>query len=101
MPLLYPNRKPIPDTVKRDVRKRANNCCESCGDEGKLEFHHLTYLIEPCNSTYKRDWFGLIFGKEKPDDLMLLCRQCHYNEHLDFNGDFWADPDNHPEKNMV
>ena len=99
MPPLYPNRKPIPDIVKRAVRERAGNCCEECGDEGKLEFHHLAYLNT--NSNYHRDWFGLKFGAETPEDLMLLCRECHHQQHRDFNGDFWADPDDHPERNMV
>ena len=99
MPPLYPDRKPIPDTVKRAVRERAGNCCEECGDEGKLEFHHLAYLNT--NSNYHRDWFGLIFGAETHEDLALLCRECHHQQHRDLNGYFWADPDDHPERNMV
>jgi len=90
---LFPNRKPIPNIVKQEVKERADNCCENCGHAGRLEYHHLRYYVEACNSNYHREWFGLVFGKERSEDLLLLCRECHHQKHLDFNGDFWADPE--------
>jgi 5-methylcytosine-specific restriction endonuclease McrA len=85
-PPLYPDRAPIPADVRRDVLQRAGGRCENCGDAGPLEMHHMTY-------SWGREGLDLIFGHERPGDLMALCRSCHLGEHLDINGDFWADPD--------
>lgn len=72
---------PIPAATRRLVAQRANGVCERCGDKpllfAKLELHHRHYETE---------------GREQPHDLMLLCRSCHRDEHVDLNGDFWADP---------
>jgi hypothetical protein len=73
----------IPHTVRRAVFARAKNRCEECGADTKLELHHLTYDYSPLE---------LIFGREMPDDLRALCRQCHHEAHIDPAGDFWVDP---------
>lgn len=40
--------------------------CEGCGDSERLEVHHLSYDR---------------FGKERVQDLMVLCHLCHAREH--------------------
>jgi hypothetical protein len=40
--------------------------------------HHLNYDNE---------------GLETVNDLVVYCRRCHLNAHLDLNRDFWADPE--------
>ncbi len=82
---------PIPVEVRNAVLARAKGRCECCGCIRPLEMHHTTYdLIEVTN--YHRDFGDLIFGHETPAVLLALCRDCHLAEHLDINGDFWADP---------
>lgn len=34
-----------------------------------------------------------IFGRETPGDLLLLCRDCHHDMHVDAAGLFWPDPE--------
>lgn len=46
--------------------KRANFRCQSCNREGRLEVHHTTYAQ---------------LGREQMHHLLVLCRQCHQNEH--------------------
>ena len=71
----------LPDSVKREVRKRAQGHCELCGIPCPGEIHHKTY------SHLYRD------GDLTPaDDLQLLCRDCHKASHTDPAGDFWVDP---------
>jgi len=54
----------------RNRRKQAliaaNFRCEICGSTEDLHVHHLNY---------KR------VGREKKEDLQVLCDQCHKNEH--------------------
>lgn len=56
----------------QDVRRRFwasglhNHACYVCGHRGKLEVHH---------ASYKR------IGREKLNDLRLLCRNCHQKVH--------------------
>ena len=67
----------LPRGAVNEVYLRAGGVCEDCGDdECRLEMHHLRYT-----------------GHETPDDLALLCRDCHHNRHIDRNGEFWADPE--------
>lgn len=68
---------PIPLATQQAVRKRANGRCECCGERAKLELHHKHYETE---------------GRETPDDLSALCRDCHKGEHVAPNGVFYADP---------
>ena len=54
--------------IRKAALRRANYECEQCGARNtKLDVHHLTY-----------DRFG---GNEEPDDLEVLCRDCHDKEH--------------------
>lgn len=85
---LLRKQNPIPMNVRREVLKRANSHCEFCGEKKALELHHLTY-------DYYRDakhWIP-IFGRETPDDLRALCRDCHRGEHTGPFGEFYADPE--------
>lgn len=60
--------------TRADALKRADHECESCGAFGSpLQVHHLTYER---------------VGKERPDDLQVLCRSCHAAEHPDAD---WKD----------
>jgi 5-methylcytosine-specific restriction endonuclease McrA len=87
-PPLYPDRKPIPDDVREAVLKRANGNCENCGrDNTPLEMHHLRYVIR-----HSHKWEEEVFGKETPDDLQALCRNCHLGKHT-VQGVFFADPE--------
>jgi len=78
----------IPDRVRRKVLVRSRGVCEDCGTQARLEIHHLRYTTEP-------DMYGnteSIRGKETPDDLRALCRDCHFARHIDPSGTFWRDP---------
>lgn len=44
----------------------AGHRCENCSEPYGLEVHHLTYAR---------------LGRERDDDLVVLCRRCHQNEH--------------------
>ena len=48
------------------IRKSRNFKCEKCKSSKNLEVHHLHYKT---------------LFKEKPRDLLLLCRDCHSKEH--------------------
>lgn len=65
-------------TVRDAALKRANYQCEKCKSAKNLEVHHITY---------KR------LGYELPEDLIVLCKDCHENVHsedLKQNDDFFA-----------
>jgi len=84
----YKRRKPIPLATRQAVLERAQRRCEGCGDDKvRLEMHHVTY------AAFDRGEPSEIFGQETPDDLKALCRYCHQAEHVDVNGEFWADPE--------
>lgn len=53
---------------RNDALERANNKCSECGSEHDLHVHHLTY---------KR------LGRELPEDLQVLCADCHAIVHED------------------
>jgi hypothetical protein len=40
--------------------------CEQCGGDWRLQLHHRTYER---------------LGRERPEDVELLCRYCHLEEH--------------------
>jgi 5-methylcytosine-specific restriction endonuclease McrA len=67
----------IPEATRRAVLRRADGHCEGCGEPRPLELHHLHYDS---------------IGREGPEDLAALCRDCHRGRHIDLNGDFWEDP---------
>ena len=50
----------------RAAMARAFGCCEICGEQKKLEAHHLHYRT---------------VGSESLWDFLVLCRKCHYSEH--------------------
>jgi 5-methylcytosine-specific restriction endonuclease McrA len=89
-PSLYPDRKPIPDEVRRAVTRRADGQCERCWRRAPLELHHTTY-VWPASASYFPDTVE-IFGRETPDELLALCRGCHLGEHV-AGGEFYADPE--------
>jgi 5-methylcytosine-specific restriction endonuclease McrA len=64
-------------SVKREVFIRADNKCESCKrhifEIGRLDMHHVRYIDNDGNS--------IRGGKETPDDLMAVCRNCHKKIH--------------------
>jgi 5-methylcytosine-specific restriction endonuclease McrA len=68
---------PIPEATRKSVLERAKGRCEDCGVLCDLELHHLHYDT---------------VGQETPGDLAALCRECHEERHIDYNGDFWDDP---------
>lgn len=73
-------------TVRGAALKRANYQCEKCKSAKNLEVHHITY---------KR------LGYELPEDLIVLCKDCHENVHskdLKQDDDFFANsPQGFPE----
>ena len=49
--------------IKRtEALERAGHRCELCDDHRELEVHHLTYDR---------------FRRERPDDLLVVCKTCH------------------------
>lgn len=92
-------RKPIPFDVRWNVLRRADGCCEDCGEPRPLELHHTTYnLFEVTN--YHRDSGVPIFGRETPDVLVALCRACHLGRHLGPADEFYADPEEAEEARL-
>ena len=95
----------IPRATATAARKRADNCCEDCGNPDEpLELHHLRYVTAPGFRGLDDPGGESIYGHEADEDLVLLCRDCHHNRHLDCNGraaprrqrrrdDFWVDPE--------
>src|SRR5512139_45463 len=79
----------IPLATRRAVLKRANGHCEQCGHRERLELHHLYYRTD--GDMYSPDGVSIV-GREEPDDLVALCRECHLSRHVDMAGNFWADP---------
>lgn len=53
---------------------RAQNRCQRCGAEKNLQVHHLTY-----DNLYN----------EKPQDLEVLCKKCHYRADRERESDNW------------
>jgi len=80
------SKRQIPNKTRRSVLIRANFRCEDCGEQKKLDMHHLAYEVLVSGEIID------IFGRETPDDIAALCRDCHYARHRDRNGDYWRDP---------
>jgi hypothetical protein len=51
---------------RRGALRRADHACQTCGAGGRLHVHHRTYERR---------------GEEPPDDLLVLCRDCHLAVH--------------------
>jgi len=87
-------RTPIPKQVRREVLKRANGCCEECGERRFLEIHHTTYrLSEVPGFSGCDDLKCEIFGSEDASVLQALCRDCHRAAHIGPYGQFSGDID--------
>ena len=57
---------------RKEFLEDAGYCCERCGEYANV-VHHKHY-----NS----------IGNEERDDVEVLCKECHDNEHLDKEGDY-------------
>jgi len=53
--------------IRQKVMARDNYQCVKCGSKLNLNMHHKTYKNEP---------------KEKIEDLVMLCEECHYDLHM-------------------
>jgi hypothetical protein len=51
---------------RRGALRRAGHACQTCGGGGRLHVHHRTYERR---------------GEERPDDLLVLCEDCHLAVH--------------------
>ncbi len=51
---------------RRGALRRADHACQTCGAGGRLHVHHRTYERR---------------GEEPPDDLIVLCEDCHLAVH--------------------
>lgn len=51
---------------RRGALRRADHACQTCGGGGRLHVHHRTYERR---------------GEERPDDLLVLCEDCHLAVH--------------------
>jgi 5-methylcytosine-specific restriction endonuclease McrA len=54
------------EEIRQKVIERAGNQCEECGSTLELQVHHINYER---------------FGKEYPEDLICICKECHENKH--------------------
>jgi len=52
--------------IKLDVMQHRGKACELCGSNLNLQLHHKTY-----ENAFE----------EEPEDLILLCRNCHKEQH--------------------
>ena len=80
--------RPIPEDVRAAVLERASGHCEDCYQETRLELHHVTY-----HTWGPRGPNELIFGRETPEDLRALCRECHGAAHKNAAGEYEWDPE--------
>ncbi len=75
-------RPPLPESVRREVRKRSQGRCECCWMMPAGEIHHRNYshVYANCDDT-------------PATQLQHLCRACHEKKHRDPFGNFWLDAD--------
>ena len=61
-----------PEDVKAAVWERDSGQCQACGTagEGRIHFHHVVYRSQG--------------GKDRYDNLVLLCMRCHDALHRGF-----------------
>ena len=55
------------DNVKAFIRFRDKHKCQQCGREEHLEVHHIQHREDG--------------GSDRPDNLVCLCHECHYDHH--------------------
>jgi 5-methylcytosine-specific restriction endonuclease McrA len=67
----------IPRVTQKMVRRRSKGHCEDCEQRKPLEFHHKHYRS---------------VGRELPEDIAHLCRDCHHYRHWK-TGQFVLEPD--------
>ncbi|MCG1009238.1 HNH endonuclease [Salinicoccus sp. ID82-1] len=60
-------RRSIPTVVKKAVKKRYKNQCAACKSKNNLHFHHIVRFADG--------------GEHSVDNLILLCHECHAEEH--------------------
>jgi hypothetical protein len=58
---------PIFLAVVETAKERSSGLCEKCGGKAKIEPHHIRYC----------KWGEF----DTPENLLMLCRECHANEH--------------------
>ena len=74
-------RAAVVQEARNSARMRSGGCCEDCGVVSHaLECHHVSYRR---------------VGHEVAEDYAVLCRECHRRRHLDLNGEWWTDPEEH------
>jgi 5-methylcytosine-specific restriction endonuclease McrA len=67
----------VPAVTALFVLRRSGGRCESCRKDKPLEFHHRNYRS---------------LGRELPEDLLWLCRECHHDKHW-ASGKFILEPE--------
>lgn len=84
---------PIPPAVRQAIYDLAERQCECCGivvrRNTDLGLHHLRRVKQ----LHPGEPPNVIDGHEELDDLLALCRECHFADHRDMNGDYWYDPE--------
>jgi hypothetical protein len=60
-------RHPIFLGAVESAKQRSGGLCEKCGSKTKTEPHHIRYC----------KWGEF----DPPENLLMLCRECHTNEH--------------------
>ena len=63
----YVNNSQLWQNTREWALQRAEYKCEKCGVSFPLQVHHKSYSR---------------LGKEHPDDLVVLCQDCHDKEHM-------------------
>ena len=71
---------------KKECSKYKGGKCEKCGYNdyiGSLEFHHKDPLIKSFSINNSKTWIVTDEVKEELDKCILLCGNCHREEHRD------------------
>ena len=53
--------------IREAALERADRACEACCATRRLQVHHKHYKT---------------FGNERPQDVQVLCAECHVDEHI-------------------
>lgn len=68
MPWQFPEYPENWEEIKKEILERAGYSCERCETKGEeLHVHHILSLSQG--------------GSSEPGNLMVLCRECHSQEH--------------------